>query len=61
MKRIVIDADDRIVEALGDLCAAFVCDGVPGTADLFRRYAALDTVEELFDGEEKEVAWVVTD
>lgn len=61
MKRIVIDADDRIIEALGNLCAAFVFDGVPGTADLLRRYDALDTIEELFDGEEKEVAWEVID
>lgn len=61
MKRIVIDADDRIIEALGDLCAALVFDSVPGNGDLSKRYDAFGAVDELFDGNEREVAWKVID
>lgn len=54
MKRIVIDADDRIVEALQRLCSALVVDRVPGAASY-----DMDDLSKFFDGNEKEVAWQV--
>lgn len=61
MKRIVIDADDRIVEVLSNLCRAFVIDGVSRDGDSSVQNDAVDDIVELFDGDEKEVAWQVID
>ena len=54
MKRIVIDADDRIVEALQRLCSALVVGTVSGAASY-----DMEDLSKLFDGKEKEVAWQV--
>ena len=61
MKRIIIDADDRIIEALEDLCFALVIDSAPGNMDSSKRQDALTLVNKLFDGNEKEVSWQVLD
>lgn len=56
MKRIIIDADDRIVEALQRLCSALVADRVSEATSF-----DMGALAQLFDGKEKEIAWQVID